>query len=242
MKNKINRLIAIIVFVVLCLSSPEYMLGQGQIKRQRQARQDCVQISNPDGYINGHGYVDMGLPSGRKWATCNVGASEANDYGDYFAWGEITPKSTYTKDNSKTYGVPLTNISGNNDYDIASQSWRESWRIPTKEEFEELIDICKWRKIHYKGVDGHIIIGPNGKSIFLPWAGCMLDSNIDSSTGYNMGHYWTATAYKQSSKTSCPDYDDLSWFVYMNKKGPVMFYGNYMYCRGLGLSIRPISN
>lgn len=112
----------------------------------------------------------------------------------------------------------------------------------TKKNLKNLQIFVNGEKNHYKGVDGHIIIGPNGKSLFLPWAGCMLDYNIDSSTGYNMGHYWTATAYKQSSKTSCPDYDDLSWFVYMNKKGPVMFYGNYMYYRGLGLSIRPISN
>lgn len=141
-----------------------------------------------------------------------------------------------------TYGVPLTNISGNKDYDIASLHWGESWRIPTRDEFNELIDVCKWRKIQYNGVIGLKIIGPNRKSIFLPWAGCMLDANIDPSSGYKMGNYWTATPYKQSSKTSCPDYDDLSWYVIMNEKGPTMFYGNYLYGRGLGLSIRPISN
>lgn len=234
-----TKLYLIITFLCCSLIA----MGQGQIQRPKNNKREVrVQVSSPDGFVNGHGYVDLGLPSGIKWSTCNVGANASWDYGDYYAWGEITPKSTYTKENSKTYGVPLTNISGNKDFDVASYNWGESWRIPTKSEFTELIDLCKWREIQYKGINGHIIIGPNGKSIFIPWAGCMIDSTIDPSTGYKMGNYWTSTPYKQSSKTSCPDYDDLSWYVYMNEKGPTMFYGNYMYLRGLGLSIRPVSN
>lgn len=68
-------------------------MGQGQIKRPPTNAKPKVGISKPDGYNNGHGYVDLGLPSGLKWATCNVGATTPSDYGNYYAWGETKPKS-----------------------------------------------------------------------------------------------------------------------------------------------------
>ncbi|MBO7283756.1 MAG: PEGA domain-containing protein, partial [Bacteroidales bacterium] len=112
--------------------------------------------------INGHEYVDLGLPSGLKWATCNVGASSPEEYGDYYAWGEIETKSEYTKDNSKTRGKSMSDISGNTMYDVACAKWGGSWRLPTKKELEELESKCKWEWTTINGKKGYKVTGPHG--------------------------------------------------------------------------------
>lgn len=217
----------------------------GEIKRQSERtspRRNVVKISEPDGFVNGHGYVDLGLLSKAKWATCNVGANSPEQYGKYYAWGELNPKSNYTKQNSETYGKKMNDISGNPQYDVARYIYGATWRIPTKKEFNELIEQCKWIKTKYKNVTGYKVTGPNGKSIFLPFGGTMLDDRIDESINYNQGNYWTSTPYTRDSPNSAPDDNDLSWFVFIEAKGPTLFYGNYMYRRGLGLNIRPVCN
>ena len=79
-----NRLLLVLTAFCITLVAT----GQGQIKRpKRHGKITNVEISKPDGYINGHGYVDLGLPSGTKWANCNVGADEPWGYGNYYAWG-----------------------------------------------------------------------------------------------------------------------------------------------------------
>ncbi len=95
---------------------------------------------NANGFINGYRYVDMGLSV--LWATANVGASSDNVYGDYYKWGYTTP-GDYTFDKARnTYEVEMDDISGNADYDVARAEWGSTWRMPTKEEYEELIDNC----------------------------------------------------------------------------------------------------
>ena len=118
--------------------------------------------------INGHEYVDLGLSV--KWATCNIGASSPSEYGDCYAWGETTPKSEYTKDNCKTYGIAMSEITGSS-YDVARARWGGSWRLPNRAEFEELKDRCTWKWVSENGHYGYRIIGPNDKFIFLPAAG-----------------------------------------------------------------------
>lgn len=76
--------------------------------------------------INGHEYVDLGLPSGLKWATCNVGAKSPSDYGSYFAWGEINTKSNYEKSISLTYDRTIEDISGEPEFDAARANWAGS--------------------------------------------------------------------------------------------------------------------
>ena len=84
-----------------CLSLTLMALAQasgGQIRRQAERsspRRNVMKISEPDGHLNGHGYVDLGLPSKTKWATCNVGADSPEEYGYYLAWGETEPKNEY---------------------------------------------------------------------------------------------------------------------------------------------------
>ncbi len=161
--------------------------------------------SDESGIIRGHEWVDLGLPSGLKWATCNVGATNPEDFGDYFAWGEITTKSTYTESNSSTYGKTIGDISGNATYDAARANWGETWRMPTSTEIDELINNCIWEWTIQNGINGYKVIGPNGNSIFFPTA----DSDCDcwSSTPLDGG---TSNAYYFScSWAFCGRFDSL---------------------------------
>ena len=72
--------------------------NQQQTSNNKKKVQSSVKVSEPDGYINGHGFVDLGLPSGTKWAICNIGASSPEKYGEYFAWGETIAKTKYSDD------------------------------------------------------------------------------------------------------------------------------------------------
>ena len=136
-------------------------------------------------------YVDLGLPSGLKWATYNVGASSPEEYGKYYAWGEVIPKTEYTQANSETYGVPLTDISGNPHYDVATANWGGDWRMPTKTEMQELIDNCTWVWLLQNGTMGYKVTGPNGSSIFLPEAGYRSGASLYFAGSY--GYYWSST-------------------------------------------------
>ena len=138
--------------------------------------------------INGHEWVDLGLSV--KWATCNVGASSPSDYGDYFAWGETSTKSSYTENNSKTYNKPMGDIAGNSQYDAARANWGSTWRMPTEKEFIELSVKCTWTWTSQGGHSGYRVTSKtNGNSIFLPAAGARGGSlNYVGSSGY----YWSA--------------------------------------------------
>lgn len=140
---------------------------------------------------NGYEYVDLGLPSGLKWAKYNVGANTAEAYGDYFAWGEIETKDTYTMGNCSTDGVEMSGISGKAQYDAATSNWESTWRMPTQWEMQELIDNCTWTWTQLNGVNGYNVTGTNGKSIFLPAAG-YYDYNEGISINAQ-GSYWTST-------------------------------------------------
>ena len=148
------------------------------------------------GTLNGHDWVDLGLPSCLKWAICNVGASSPEDYGNYYAWGETTTKSSYTDDNSTTRGKYMSDIGGNATYDVARKQWVSSWRLPTKAEFEELLDEdnCTWEWTTQSGVNGYRVTSKiNGESIFLPAAGCRIDTSL----------YWTGSCGLYWSSTPC---------------------------------------
>ena len=147
---------------------------------------------------DGHEYVDLGLPSGIKWATCNVGASSPFDYGNYYAWGETQSKDKYNGGNSITYGKRMGDISGNPQYDAARANWGGSWRLPTKVECEELKNKCIWTWTSQGGHNGYKVIGPNGNSIFLLAAGCRFGSSLDYAESY--GYYWSSTPYESGTQ------------------------------------------
>lgn len=180
----------------------------------------------------GHEYVDLGLPSGLKWATCNVGAENFTDSGDYFAWGEISPKTEYTEENcSIVNGQAMSDISGNPQYDAAAANWGGSWRMPTGEEMVELIENCEW----VLNLDGGITVtGPNGRSIFLPRAGLFFYDFVgDYGT---KAYYWTSTPcvyvhVEEYGRISC-NYDPNT-----NYNG-ICLYTNYHYN---GYCVRPVT-
>ena len=191
-------------------------------------------------------WVDLGLPSGLLWATCNLGATTPEEYGDYYAWGETTTKSTYnwstykyctvdaegslqtlTKYNtSTTWGTPdnLTTLQAIDD--AAAQKLGDGARMPTKEDWEELIanTTAEWTTVN--GVAGRKFTAANGNSLFLPAAGYRWDGEL-----YNAGergHYW--------SSSLDADGPNLAWYFYVNSGGQ---YSDYYY-RCSGRSIRAV--
>ena len=172
----------------------------------QQNSSNSTQQSSGTGSLNGHEWVDLGLSV--KWATCNVGASNESDYGSYFAWGEISPKSEYTWSNLKycldSNGDRFSKYVASSSYgnvdnrtrleysdDAARYNWGGRWRMPTESEFEELINKCKWEWTTRGGHNGYLVTGPSGRSIFLPAAGWRTGSS-SSSVG-SLGYYWSST-------------------------------------------------
>lgn len=145
-------------------------------------------------YHNGHEYVDLGLPSGLKWATCNVGASDMTQTGNFYAWGEVETKTTY---NLQTYSSPAF-FSVPKEYDAASLSWGGSWRMPTEEEVRELMENGEWilRNAGYR-VKG-TADGYTNASILFPFTGSMEDSVLSNTSN---GYFWTASS---SDKNGLP--------------------------------------
>ena len=176
--------------------------------------------------IDGHAYVDLGLPSGLLWATCNVGAKASEEYGDGFAWGETSTKETYTKANSQTSGKTMNDITGNAQYDAAAANWGGSWRMPTLAEMSELRNSCTWTWTTHNGVKGYKVTGPNGASIFLPAAGYRDGASYYNAGSY--GYYWSSTPYADNA--------DLSYYFRFNSGG----YSMISYNRSLGMSVRPV--
>ena len=147
-------------------------------------------------------FVDLGLPSGVKWATCNVGATSPGEYGDYFAWGETASKTDYswatyfdTSDNGKTFYKYATDwateLDSNDDAAFAALGWKS--RMPTTVEWKELIDECDWAwKTTSDGYanNGFLVTGPNNNTIFLPAAGFQNGTTLTSDGAY--GSYWAS--------------------------------------------------
>ncbi|MBO7204327.1 MAG: Ig-like domain-containing protein [Bacteroidales bacterium] len=140
---------------------------------------------------NGYEYVNLGLPSGTKWANYNIGATVPYEYGDYFAWGETETKETYTRSNSSTFGKEIGDISGNPEYDAARAIWGKEWRLPTFEEIRELEEYCTINETTVGGIDGVRVTGPSGQSIFLPYSGRKASSETIHQIG-TMGIYWSS--------------------------------------------------
>lgn len=150
--------------------------------------------------------VDLGLPSGILWATCNIGASSPSEIGDYFAWGEKESKDAYgwetyelcrgsynsifkyTENDGKSILEPQD--------DVAKSKLGGEWRIPSKEDMEELVEECEWKWLSQNGQLGWKVIGPNNNYIFLPASGAASSYRI---SGVNeLGRYWTATRDKSN--------------------------------------------
>lgn len=199
----------------------------------------------PTGQQGGHYYVDLGLPSGTLWATCNVGAVNPTDYGDYFAWGETAIKEKYdwttyrycngdrrylTKYcNNGSYGYngftdELTTLEASDD--VATVNWGVDWRMPKCNELEELNDYCTVIWTTQNGVNGRMFTGPNGNSIFLPAAG--FRSSVSLSNVAVRAYYWSSSLYV----------DEPCQAKYLNFISPKCEVGQLN--RFIGFSVRPV--
>lgn len=171
-----------------------------------------------------HQWVDLGLSV--KWATCNVGASTPEEYGNYYAWGEISPKLEYTTDNCIAWEKSWSDIGGDPSRDAARANWGGSWRMPTEAEFSELYEKCTWTRTTQNGNEGNKVTGPNGQSIFLPDAGFRRDDKLtlDSRSCF----YWSSTP-KESS-------DNKVYYLFAGRYGHGL-----LWCEPFsGHSIRPV--
>ena len=182
-------------------------------------------------------WVDLGLPSGIKWAGWNVGASAPEEYGGYFAWGETSEKSVYDVDSYQhmeiygyySDGTPkrrykyISDCISGTSYDVATVRWGGGARMPTREEIDELCDECYWEGGYLNGVEGAFVIGPNGNSIFIPFAGSR-SGRPDIINRDNIGYYWSGTL-------------NVNLFAYNLSRG---WYGGWG--REYGLTVRPVSD
>lgn len=196
------------------------------------------------GSINGHQRVDLGLSV--KWATCNVGASSPEEYGSYFAWGETKSKSDYGWSTLRycldSSGYSFSKYNTNGEYgfvdnksrldlsdDAARANWGGSWRMPTDAEWTELRTECTWLWTAQGGKNGYKVASKkNGKSIFLPAAGCW-DGAYLYTVGSD-GYYWSS-----SLRTSYPSY---ALFVRFDS-GSV---DRHRASRYGGFSVRPVAD
>ena len=172
------------------------------------------------GVIDGHEYVDLGLSV--KWATCNVGASSPVDFGDYFAWGETSPKIEYTLENYKfrvsgdsfdnvtlskyntdsKYGIVDNNARLEMSDDAASANWGDSWRMPTDVELTELRKKCIWTRVTLNGKIGYKVTSKkNGNTIFLPAAGYMFGATLMDAG--SCGYYRSSTLCADDPHFAC---------------------------------------
>lgn len=163
---------------------------------------------SPVGIHNNHEYVDLGLTSGTKWATMNVGANSIVGYGGFYAWGETSVKETYNWD-TYNYGNSsscddLGDISGSSTYDVACVNWGGTWRMPTIEEYNELKTNCTWTWTTICGIGGDLVTGPNGNTIFLPATGYKWYSSWDDKG--SIGFYWLTTGMPDPSHTTAYDF------------------------------------
>lgn len=231
------KLYLITIFLCCALMA----MGQGQVKRPHKTVKPKVEISEPDGYINGHGYVDLGLPSGTKWATCNVGANEPWNYGNYYSWGETSTKEKYEMTESILSGVHIDQIVGNVNYDVATNNWGVGWRMPSEIEMAELFKYCSVKTLSISNVRGILLTSINGKNIFIPKSGyCDFGQNKPVGVG-ELLHYWTGSAnYQYQGKGHYEDnmYSTALRDDHMGTKG----YSLQPSFRGWGMSIRPILN
>lgn len=183
-------------------------------------------VASGTNVINGHEWVDLGLSV--KWATCNVGAEKASDYGNYFGWGETKPKDQYTASNSKMFERGIGDVNGNPEYDAARANWGGSWRLPTKEEIKELLERCEWVKASQDGINGYKIRNRGtGNAIFIPAAGYKHGPSLYYAG--ESGYAWSSTPNESYTQSA------YGLFFFSG------YHYQYWYYRNYGFPVRPVT-
>lgn len=179
-----------------------------QLRREVDSLKGIMSLLTVDSTSFIHEYVDLGLPSGTLWATCNLGAKKPSDYGYYIYWGETDQRSNYSLSGSQIYDkdIPTMRATGIIDqyfnltsrYDAATVLWGDDWRMPTSDEINELLRYCDYQWTEVNGSNGiKLTSSKNGHQIFLPCAGMKRD-NEDVMVG-TKGYYIGATANGDNS-------------------------------------------
>lgn len=240
----------------------------GRYVTEVQNKKAELEKAPKNGSHNGHDYVDLGLPSGTLWATCNVGASKPEGYGNYYAWGETKTKALYNWETYKhgngenlltkycnksadewgsEYGVNgftdnLTTLQAVDD--AATANWGSGWQIPSKKQFEELIKNTSSKWTIQNGVKGRLFTGKNGQTLFMPAAGWRTDGDFYSEClwyeyGTDGGSYWSRSLLTESKY----DGPTFAWFLEFGSDKCGMMSDiprGYPYNRTYGFSVRPV--
>ena len=179
-------------------------------------------------YMGGHLYVDLGLPSGTLWSVCNMGADKPEEFGAYYAWGETTTKSSYNW-NTYSIGAELDSLPALDEaHDAAATNWGYGWRMPSREDFDEIVTYCTKTWTTRNNVNGYLIKGPNGNTMFLPASGGRGDGNIYESG--SCGFYWLNSVYTNDTQ--------FAWGFILDSDS---IYETSYY-RMYGQTIRPVCN
>lgn len=193
-----------------------------------------------------HEFIDLGLSV--NWATFNIGTTKYSPQspGDYFAWGETVGRREFVQNyylepkQGHYYEGKLSVLESCDD--AATVLWDKDWRLPTKEEFQELIDKCKWEWTRSYSHWGYNVTGPNGNSIFLP-AGGMMRRKTEY-VNYESGlYYWTS-----SCKFDDPEREPKAWSFTSNSDEPDKSKDRHMIISltplsiPTGRSIRPVTS
>lgn len=207
------------------------------------------EYQNTSGQVSGHDYVDLGLPSGNLWATCNLGAHKLHEHGDYFAWGETSAKKLYANTNYKfgeegsyskycvykEFGVLDYKIILEEMDDAARAVWGDSWYMPTQEDMIELVDYCEWWPVDdFEGTGVAGIVGiskENLNMIFFPVSGVCKD---DEAPDLQYAFYWSSSLSTEVENPSAYGLDCLGWAPSVET--------NCYKARCYGYPIRAISN
>lgn len=221
--------------------------AQLEAQAQQQSQQSLT------GTANGHEWVDLGLPSGTLWATCNIGASKPEDYGNYYAWGETSTKSRYYWDTYRYANYAngdhrnMTKYCSKSDYgnngftdnwttlqsadDPATANWGSGWQTPSQDQLNELASNTTNQWTTRNGVNGMLFTSKNGQTIFLPAAGfsSIREGVSELFCAGSRGYYWSkslSTGYPDSAYHLCLDSYSCNGY---NSRG-----------RDLGLTVRPV--
>ncbi len=208
-------------------------------------------------------WIDLGLPSGLLWASCNLGANTPTEYGNYYAWGETQPKEvydlitythTYSANGYNDWIAKYCNLSGYGNIDTltiledvddaATANLGNGARTPTKEEWGEVYRNCTIKYVHYSNngedydyithIGGHLLTGPNGNSIFLPCAGYRKGNGYGGYRNSSRGYYWSSSLYV--------DDPHKAWFFYthVDVYSDCGIFPAHRTRRDYGLSVRAV--